>query len=395
VTAVGGPASGSSATVNGSVAGSTSPSSPTCAKELTPVTIASVGEQSGLIGALAVKGTYGVRAWVASVNARGGVNCHPVKYLVADDGGDPSRAQSLVQQMVEQNGVKAFVYMDGPLTNQASVDYLTSKRVPVIGTEGAEELVYEHPMYFPQANSGLLLLQQPILAGPGLKARGITRMGLLACVEAAACGVLRSHFSAWATQAGFTPVYNGQASLAQPDFTSSCQQAQSAGVQVLVTGMDGSSNDRIARSCDSIGYHPQLLSNGGVATQNSLQDPLLNGWLLGLQVKPPVVTGSPAIDEFKSAMARYAPGVAVDPNVEVGWTAAKLFEVAAQHLSEPPTSASILDGLWSVQHNDLGGLTYPMTFTRDQNAPHVFCYWLMAIKDGRFVSPNNGQRTCS
>jgi branched-chain amino acid transport system substrate-binding protein len=94
-------------------------------------------------------------------------------------------------------------------------------------------------------------------------------------------------------------------------------------------------------------------------------------------------------------MARYAPGVPVDSNVMVGWTAAKLFEAATQHLAEPPTSASILDGLWSVQDNDLGGLTYPMTFTRDQNAPHVFCYWLMMIKDGQFVIPNDGQRACS
>jgi ABC-type branched-subunit amino acid transport system substrate-binding protein len=368
----------------------------TCDHPLSPVVIASVGQQSGLVGALTVVGTKGVQAWVAMVNARGGVNCHPVKYLVADDGGDPSRHQSLVQEMVEQNGVQAFVYQDAVLTGQASVNYLTSKRIPVIGTENSGEFVYQSPMYFPQASSGLFLLKQPIFAAKDhLLARGLTHVGLLSCIEAAQCGDFRSNFNAWATEAGLTPVWTGQASLTTADFTSSCQQAQSAGVQALVTGMDASSNSRIARSCESVGYHPQLVSNGQAATQNSLQDSRLDGFLLGVQVQPPLISGSAAVEELKDAMARYAPGVPVDSNVMVGWTAAKLFEAATQHLAEPPTSASILDGLWSVQDNDLGGLTYPMTFTRDQNAPHVFCYWLMMIKDGQFVIPNDGQRACS
>jgi branched-chain amino acid transport system substrate-binding protein len=285
--------------------------------------------------------------------------------------------------------------MDGVLTNQASVGYLTSKGIPVVGTEGSGELVYQNPTYFPQASSGLYLLEQPIYAARDyLKPQGITKVGMISCIEAAQCGTARSNFKAWATQAGFDPVFSGQASLATADFTSQCQQAQSAGAQAIFTEMDASSNDRIARSCDSVGYHPHLVTNAQAATQNSLQDPLLNGFLLGVQVEPPVVTGSAAVDEMKSAMARYAPGTVVDTNVMIGWTAAKLFEAATKNLAEPPTSASVLDGLWSLKNNDLGGLTYRLTFTRGQDAPHVFCYWLMMIKNGQYVSPNNGARAC-
>jgi branched-chain amino acid transport system substrate-binding protein len=286
--------------------------------------------------------------------------------------------------------------MDGVLTNQASVNYLTAKGIPVVGTENSGELVYQNPDYFPQASSGLFLLKQPIFAARDyLKPQGISKVGMISCLEAAQCGTARSNFKVWAIQAGFNPVFSAEASLTTADFTSQCQQAQGAGVQAIFTEMDASSNDRIARSCDSVGYHPRLVSNGQAATQNSLQDPLLNGFLLGLQVEPSTVTGSAAINEMQAAMARYAPGTTVDSNVVVGWTAAKLFEAATQHLSDPPTSASILQGLWSIKNNDLGGLTYPLTFTQGQDAPHVFCYWLLMIKNGQYVSPNNGTRACA
>jgi branched-chain amino acid transport system substrate-binding protein len=394
------PSQATAATVGGSTgpatAGPATAGAAACTKSLTPITIASVGQQSGLIGALTVSGTKGVQAWVAMANARGGVNCHPVKYLVADDGGDPSRHQALVQEMVEQRGVQAFVYQDAVLTGQASVDYLTRKGIPVVGTENSGEFVYNSPMYFPQASSGNFLLEQPMFAAAdSLKAKGLTRTGLLTCLEAAQCGVARANFDSWTRQAGLTPVYNAQASLATGDFTSNCQGAQAAGVQALVTDLDASSNSRLARSCDSIGYKPVLVSNGQAATQNSLADPRLNGFLLGVQVRPPFGAANPAVDAFKAAMAKYAPGIPVDTNVMVGWVAAKLFEAATTHLSEPPTSASVLAGLWSIKNDDLGGLTYPITFTKGQNAPRVFCYWLMAIQDGKFVSPNGGQRACT
>jgi hypothetical protein len=59
-----------------------------------------------------------VAAWAAAVNATGGLNCHPVKYIIEDDGGDPSRNQALTQQLVEQDHVIALVHVDAPLADK-------------------------------------------------------------------------------------------------------------------------------------------------------------------------------------------------------------------------------------------------------------------------------------
>jgi branched-chain amino acid transport system substrate-binding protein len=74
---------------------------------------------------------------------------------------------------------------------------------------------------------------------------------------------------------------------------------------------------------------------------------------------------------------------------------AKLFEKAAANLPEPPTSEAVLRGLWSLRNDDLGGLTYPITFIENQPAPLVNCWWTLRIKEGSWISPDRFQRHCA
>src|SRR5436305_1927585 len=73
-------------------------------------------------------------AWVADVNARGGLAGHPVQLITADDRGDPSQAVSLARRLVEQDGVIAFFGLPDPTTAQAILAYLETKGVPAIGS---------------------------------------------------------------------------------------------------------------------------------------------------------------------------------------------------------------------------------------------------------------------
>jgi hypothetical protein len=80
-----------------------------------------------------------------------------------------------------------------------------------------------------------------------------------------------------------------------------------------------------------------------------------------------------------------------------GWVSAKMFEAAVLNSSDPTSSAGILEGLYALGGNDLGGLTQPLTFDAgaSNNAGHIRgCWWDVRIEGGQFVSPNNGERTC-
>jgi branched-chain amino acid transport system substrate-binding protein len=392
--------SGSGTTGGGAVAG-TSGASPAgshaCASAQTPIVIGAVGELSGIVGGLVLHQVQTVQAWVKFKNAQGGVNCHLIRqYILADDGGDPSRNQSLVQQLIEQDHVIAFVNMTGALAGQASVNYITQKQVPVVGTEGGEAWVYDSPMFFPQQSSGALVDEGAFAAlGQVGASQGKNRVATVSCIEASVCAAIYNLAPTYAPKFGLTLVYRGQGSLVQPDFTSSCQGAKSAGAQLFLIGLDANSATRIAQSCASVNYHPIFAVTSSVAQPQLASDPLLNGLVVNMPVLPWLVTSNPAIREFQQALKQYAPSLQPDATTIPGWVSAKLFEAATQHLSEPPTSESILSGLWAMNNNDLGGLTYPLTFTKGQNAPQVFCTWIVQVKDGQWSSPNGNQRICA
>jgi branched-chain amino acid transport system substrate-binding protein len=265
----------------------------------------------------------------------------------------------------------------------------------VIGSEGAEPAFYSSPMYFPQASSGDLIWGVFFGAGDYLaRAGGKSKVGVIHCVEVAACSRAQALGPAYAKKFGFSLVYNGSASLAQPDYTANCQAAANAGVQIFLVGMDQNSLERVERSCAGVNFHPGFAVPGSVASLQMTSDAGLEGLGAGLNVLPWFATSNPGIVEFQNVLRQFAPGLRPDAASVTGWVSAKLIERATKNLSDPPTSQSILDGLWSIKDDDLGGLTSPLTFTRDQNAAPVLCYWIAQIKGGQWISPNGGRRTC-
>jgi ABC-type branched-subunit amino acid transport system substrate-binding protein len=361
------------------------------------VVIGTVGDQSGVVGAIFANGPKGIQAWVKWMNDQGGIDCHPIKYILLDDGGDPSRLQALTQQLVEQDHAIAIVGQDAPLDGQATVSYVTQHRIPMIGSEGAESEFYStSPMYFPQTSSAYLLLLGALgaardEAGP----LGKTKVGLVSCVEAPLCSTAYTVDPKYASRFGFQIVYNGRVSIVQPDYTANCQAAQAAGAQVFLMYVDGPSIERLARSCASIGYHPIYSTMGEALTSDFPSDSQLYGLLGGIMNIPWFDPSNPGVTQYRSVMAKYAPGLQPDDASIDGWLSAVLFGVAAQHLSDQPTSQDLLNGLWSIQNNDLGGMTAPLTFVKDQpSSPTQLCYWNVKVTAGEYVSPNSSKRTC-
>lgn len=363
---------------------------------LSPVAIGTVGTLSGVVGQSIGGGSKAVQAWAEMTNDRGGLQGHPVKVYAADDGGDPARHQALVQELVESKGVIAFVYNPAPLTGYASVKYLEKKRVPVIGTESTGRWTYESPMFFPQATSGELAYAAEIAAAAVFAIpQGKKKLGLIACSEGVSiCEDAKKIAPVWATRLGYEMVQTTSASLAQPDFTAECLSARNAGVEVVSITMDANSLVRIAKSCASVGYKPIFAFAQQIAVQAMAREPALEGAVGDAITLPWFLSSHPAIAEFQAAIRERAPGQDVDGAAASGWASAKLFELAAVGISRSPTSAEVLQGLWSIKDETVGGLTMPLTFRRDQPAERRLCYFALRITGGKFTSPDNGQLRC-
>lgn len=387
--AAGGAATGGQAGRNGAASTGSGPS-PT----KSPIVIGNVGNYSGPGGATIAAGAEALKVWARWVNDHGGLAGHRVDVISVDDGQDPARYQAAVKDLVENRHVVAFVAQMAPYTIQASVKYLEEKRIPVIGGDCAEHLWNESPMMFNQcADVQTTLYGTTYLAAKFGKSK---KWGLLYCVEAQACPDAKQDYidAGVAKESGMEPLYSAQISIAQPDFTAECIEARNRGVEVLTVISDTNTLERVASSCGRQGYHPQFAQSGGTMDARAAANPLLDGAVVSTNTFPHVPIDAAPVNEFFQAMAKYAPKSGVQAFHSLGWAAAKLFEKAAQNVGEPATTQQILDGLWSMKNETLGGIVSPMTFERDKPTPKSRCFFYVAIKSSKQIAPQGLQQFC-
>jgi branched-chain amino acid transport system substrate-binding protein len=362
-----------------------------CSGAKAPIVIGSVGEYTGLLGPILAPGVKSVQAWVAATNAKGGLNCHPLKFVVYDTGGDPARNQAMTQRAVEQDKVIAFVYNGAALSGQASADYLKQRRIPVIGEEGAQPAVCYGPTGFPimsSCNEGIQGVYQVLaqVVKPGDKVAAIT------CNEVPFCTMYNNNAPKYASEAGFKLVYNGSVSMTQPDYTSACVQAKNAGAEALALGMENSAASRVKRSCKSVGLDVPVISNGVAFSAAKPGDGMDGAWQAsGVRFSPP---SHPGVAEWLATMKQYAPGVGASGGGAIGWVSAKVFELAGKAMPDTPTSQAVLEGLWTIKGNDIGGMTRPLTYVQDQPAVQTPGCWFAVQMDDAKGGWNGDTRIC-
>jgi branched-chain amino acid transport system substrate-binding protein len=359
------------------------------------VVIGSVGTLSGPVGAAMQGGPLAVRVWAKAHNEHGGLGGRPVQVVVADDGGDPFRYQAILRELVEHKGVVAFVSNMAAFTLASGSAYLEEKRVPVIGGDLTSFMWNESPMFFPQAGGEQALVWGMVATGA---ATGKRRFGSLACRESEGCTNADRYWfdQGWVEEAGMEPAYRARISIAQPDYTAECLTAQRASVEVLAVVADGATARRVAVSCARQGYRP-ILSIAGPAVDERLTgrgpNEVLEGALGTVVTFPYVLHDTAATKEFRTAMTRFGTGEALSAAAAQGWVSAKLFERAAAG-ADPLTSERILDGLWSLSGETLGGLTAPRTFIREKKNPDVRCFFVMKLTGGAWTAPRGSELVC-
>ena len=365
------------------------------AGQKSPLRLASVGTYSGPVGTVLLPTLLGAQVWVRYINGKGGLNGHPVELVVYDDGADPARHRAQVQEAIEHKKVAAFLQNGEGITGRSSVDYVTAKRVPVIGAETASEWMYSSPMYFPQVSHGAAMLRTipPSIASQVLP-RGAKKLGSLVCVEVSTCEGAAEEWAKQVKSLGMEYVYRARASLAQPDYTAECLAAKGAAAEIFYVVLDKNSLNRVSTACARQGYNPIFAVPGAAVADDMKTNRNLEGMVTGVMSFPWFQTNTLAALEYQDSMRTYGRGELEGSGPTLGWTSGKLLERAAVTLPEPPTSEAVLAGLWSLNGDTLGGLTYPQAFGENQPAPQVSCWYSATVKDGKWLSPDNFKLNC-
>lgn len=397
-TAVRGGSTGSTSstgTTGGTATGSGGASGPATGS---PVTVAIVGTFSGPVGALVKDTTAGARIWAAYANARGGVHGHKINLVVGDDGGDPARYNSLVQQFVEQDHAIAFLYTTLGFAPNGNNSYLDSKKIFTFGTEGGLDTSYKNPYVLTAVPSGRTQALAMIYAfGKVAVPQGKTKLAAYACSDFALC----DNFDAeWTNPkalkaTGFTLVDRGRPSLTQPDFTTQCLNARNAGATAIIAALDTASLRRFAGDCARQNYKPLMASADTVVTPSIAEDPNMDGFVIGGKMASFKATSVPGITKLEQAIKQYSPGTKNSGGIAYGWLLGTFFEHAAAQLPASPTSADVGKGVYALKNDNLEGMTYPLSFTTGQPSPNKLCYGITVVANKGFKPGPGAPLQCS
>jgi branched-chain amino acid transport system substrate-binding protein len=306
--------------------------------------------------------------------------------ILADTGGAAANAQAIAQRCVGQERAVAIFneYTFGEL--DGALPYLTSKNVPVIGTIGAAISTDHHVMVFNPMNGadvgnawGFL---NTILAQTDKR-----KLAILYCQEAATCAQQVTSFNRLLPYQGLQTVYKAQVSLVQPDYTAQLLQAKNAGAEVMVLLLDSASVGRVARNAAQQNYSPVLAGSYNLGIQATLdQGPILDGLLLASRT--PAYSTSPLLKDYRDAMARYQPGKPLGDVGAGAFVVGALLEKYAStfFMKKTVTSADLLDLLYSLRNEKLGGLLPGITFARsDDRTQTNRCIAPVRLENGSFV----------
>jgi branched-chain amino acid transport system substrate-binding protein len=346
---------------------------------------------SGVVGYLFAPGAKAVSAWAAEVNGKGGINCHPVKHLIGDSGGDPARYQALVRQFVEREGVVTFVFNPDSFAAQAGADYLEQKQVPVIGGGGGEMFTYDKSMQFPVFGMGVpMQINQVFQASRVWVPAGKTKIGTVACVEAEYCPIFDKTVKEFGPKFGFTLAYQADVTITAPDYTANCLEARNSGVQAFITSLDGQTNQRLINSCAKVGFNVPIAAASIQGTDDFKDNPNMVGSLIGMNVAP-WFGNTPAVVEHRTIFKKHVRDAIFGPAAINGWTTAKAFEAATRNIPRtgPVTNKDVLAGLYGLNGDDLGGLTYPLRFSASQpSKKRIACgYPVQVVAKGKWDAP--------
>jgi len=106
-------------------------SQPAAAAGKSPINIGDIGSLTGPEASSIDQTTEVLEAWAKAVNAKGGLQGHPINLIVKDDGYNPTTSLAQVESMVTADHIVALI--DNSDVDTTWYKYVEQNKVPVIG----------------------------------------------------------------------------------------------------------------------------------------------------------------------------------------------------------------------------------------------------------------------
>jgi len=328
------------------------------------------------------------KAWVAYTNSNGGVAGHPVDITIKDSKADAPTSQALAQALVADKSIVAILTVDSG-GEPSFGKILSDGGLPVIGGMGYYPTLWSAlPNYFGITTTFPAVVDEQVVAAGAVSAKVAA---VATCAEVASCAAAVPVFDNAVKALGLTN--GGQIKVAAnaPNYTAECLQFVNKKVDFVQISASAALGLRMYADCVEQGFNGWFGASAGTVTPNIYAAPGSEKLKLtgGLNAFPWYVD-APPVQHFRDVMAAQN----VDqktygmPTATATWASLELFkktmEAAKATLPASPTRTDVINAYGQVKNETLDGLLpQPMTFTANQPAPKVNCFWLYKLEGGK------------
>jgi branched-chain amino acid transport system substrate-binding protein len=342
-------------------------------------------------------------AWATYINAKGGLNGHPVKFEIRDTASDAATAQSDLNELVALKPIA--IYHDSSATESATAQALSQTGIPILGSGyspalwGAEltslglkcdptgkPIPCAQPNAFTVTTTFGAVLDQAIVEA---KAAGAKKIVNVVCAEIDSCSSAHPEFEATGKALGYDGVGLVKVSSSAADYTSECVQFIQDGVDFVNMSVQSPVIVQMWKDCADQGWQGHFGVLTGSYGGKTLEVPGIS--IVGGVQSFPWFVDDPLVREFRDAMAAGGlPEGELTSTATAMWSVLQLFAKAQANLSDNPTGQETLANMYTIKDETLDGLIPPITFTQGQPAAPRNCFWPVNFEDGKLEAPLGG-----
>lgn len=348
-----------------------------------------VAPASGGAAPLGMGMQQGVEAYFAKLNAEGGINGQTLSLTTFDDQYSPLQAAKYTRELVGNDSLLAAIGNVGTPTAAVTIPIYNQEKTLLFGAFTGAGILRRSPPDRYVINYRASYVQETAAMIDGLLEAGIEPDEIAFFTQNDSFGDAGYNGAIRALNAqgisnteqlvhgrfsrGTRNVHQGLASILQAPVTPRA---------VIIVGTFGPAADFIREARQDL--PDALFLNVSFVGSQALLDtlgPQAEGVIV-TQVVPPLDADLPAVEEYRQAMAEYAPNATLDFISLEGYLAAKLFAEGVKAAGSDPDREAVVDGLLSLGSLDIG-VGEPLTLgPNDHQASDAV--WPTIIRNGRF-----------
>lgn len=336
----------------------------------TTLRVGTIVAENGLVGNAFQPAVTGLRSWVASVNAQGGIAGRTIELFSCDDREDRARTLECARRLVEENQVFALIATNTRTLGGAAT-YLHQQAIPVLGIP-INNSFYRFPHFYsiysaPYKRDGSTVGHNGKIVNYSTpyryfrKERGLSKAAVINYdIPESSQGA--DYFQSGLETEGFE-VTRYTVSFAAPSFDAAVADMQRRGIELLMDGLDPGANRRLCDAMERRGFTVKVklttIVSVGANYGKQFNDACRPVTYANGDSRIFTDTSHPLVAAFQRGMARYQRGSELHQWAFEAWIMGEILREALVAMGPTPTRAGFEKHLQSLRRDDRGGAMTP------------------------------------